>query len=165
MKNACNKGNWTDWPDPIHEAMEETVATYCRRDVIQVKAKVGGAARARQYDTLQVTPNTCTCRVYFGGDGHHQVLQTGSSATTATSTMCNMLMARFKPRTERWDENQPGYHKKAFHLVLNKYHRNDGIDPRPDRSETYHGRNPITSLSFGRGAILAITNSNKRKSS
>ena len=30
-----------------------------------------------------MTPNACSCRVYFGGDNHHK-LQVGSSATTAT---------------------------------------------------------------------------------
>ena len=50
-------------------------------------------------------------------------MQTSSSATTATQTMDNMLMAKFKPTTEQWDENQPGYHAKAFHLVLSKYHK------------------------------------------
>ena len=101
-----------------------------------------------------------TRRVYFGGDTHHK-LQTGSSVTRATQTMANMLMAKFKPTTEQWDENQPGYHAKAFHLVLNKYHRNDSIDPHQDLSTTYDGRNPITSLSYGRGSILTITDSNK----
>ena len=151
VQGACNKGNWKIWPDLIDEAMKATVETYGRPDIIQVKSKVSGAPRARLYDTLQVTPNTCTCRVYFGGDGHHK-LQTSSSATTATQTMGKMLMAKFKPTTEQWDENQPGYHTKAFHLVLNKYHRNDGIDPHQDLSTTYDGRNPITSLSYGRGS-------------
>ena len=70
-------------------------------------------------------------------------------------------MAKFTPTTEQWDENQPGYHAKAFHLVLNKYHQNDSIDPHQDRSSTYHARNPITSLSYGRGSILTIQDSNK----
>ena len=68
--------------------------------------------------------------------------------------MDKMLMAMFKPTTGQWDENQPGYHSKAFHLVLNKYHRNDSIDPHQDLSTTYDGRNPITSLSYGRGSSL-----------
>ena len=108
--------------------MKATVKTYGRPDIIQVKSKVSGAPRARLYDTLQVTPNTCTCRVYFGSDKHHK-LQTSSSATTATQTMDKMLMAKFKPTTKRWDENRPGYHAKAFHLVLNRYELNDSIDP------------------------------------
>ena len=91
VKGACNQGNWKRWPDLIDEAMKATVETYGRPDIIQVKSKVAGAPRTRQYDSLQVTPSTCTCRVYFGGDGHHK-LQTGSSATTATQTMGKMLM-------------------------------------------------------------------------
>ena len=122
VKGACKQGDWSEWPELIEKAMKDTVAIYEREDVIQVKSRVGGAARARQYDTLQVTPNTCTCRVSFGGDGHHK-LQTGSSATTATQEMGKMLMAKFKPTTKQWDENQPSYHAKAFHLVLNKYHK------------------------------------------
>ena len=136
VKGACNQGNWKRWPDLIDEAMKATVETYGRPDIIQVKSKVAGAPRTRQYDSLQVTPSTCTCRVCFGGDGH-QKLQTGSSATPATQTMAKMLMAKFKPTTERWDKNQPGYHTKAFHLVLNKYYRNDGIDLHRDHSKTY----------------------------
>ena len=116
------------WPDLIDQAMKATVKTYGRPDVIQVKARGDGAPRARLYDTLQVAPDGCTCRVYFGSDKHHK-LQTSSSATTATQTMDKMLMAKFKPTTEQWDEHQPGYHAKAFHLVLNKYRRNDSIDP------------------------------------
>ena len=103
------------------------------------------------YDTLQVTPNGCTCRVCFGGDSRHK-LQTSSSSTTATQTLDKMLMAKFKRTTELWDDNQPGYHAKAFHLLLNKYYRNDGIAAHQDLSDTYDGRNPITSLSYGRGA-------------
>ena len=71
--------------------------------------------------------------------------------------MAKLLMAKPKPTTEQWNESQPGYHAKAFHLVLNKYHRNGGIDPHQDRSETYHGRNPNTLLAYGRGSILTIT--------
>ena len=53
-------------------------------------------------------------------------------------------MGQFKPTIQQWDKNQPGYHAKAFHLVLNTYHRNDGIDAHQDISETYVSRNPIT---------------------
>ncbi len=62
----------------------------------------------------------------------------------------------------RIEEQYPdGRSAKAFHLVLNKYHRNDGIDLHQDRSPTYHGRNPITSLSYGGGSSLTITDSTK----
>ena len=92
---------------------------------------------------------------------HNHKHQTSSSATTATQTMDKMLMAKLKPTTEQWEENQPGYHAKAFHLLLNKYQRNDSIDPHQDKSRTYDARNPITSLSYGRGSILTIQDSNK----
>ena len=160
VKGAGYQRDWEEWPGLTDSAMEDTVRIYGRPDVIQAKSRVEGAPRRRLYDTLQVTPNPCNCRVYFGGDGHHK-LQTGASATTATQTMSRMLMAKFKPTTKQWDENQPGYHAKAFHLVLNKYHRNDGIDPHQDLSETYSYINPITSLSYGRGSILMISDSNK----
>ena len=75
--------------------------------------------------------------------------------------MDKMLMAKFKRAAQQWDDNQPGYHTKAFHLVLNRYDRNDSIDPHQDLSATYDGRNPITSLSYGRGSILTIQDSNK----
>ena len=74
--------------------------------------------------------------------------------------MGRMRIAKFKPPTQQWDVNQPGYHGKAFRLVLNRYNRNDGIDPHKDKSETYDARNPITSLSYGRGSILTIQDSN-----
>ena len=60
VKGACNQGNWKEYPDLINEAMQATVQTYGRPDIIQVKSKVSGT-RARLYDTLQVAPNTCTC--------------------------------------------------------------------------------------------------------
>ena len=119
VKGACNNGEWKMWPNVIDNAMTATVQTYGRDDVIQAKSRASGAPRARLYDTLQVTPNPCTCRVDFGGDKHHR-LQTSSSATTATQRMGKMLMAKFKPTTEQWDEHQPGYHAKAFHLLLNR---------------------------------------------
>ena len=72
VKGACNQGNWKGWPDLIDEAMKAIVETYGRPDIIQVKSKASGGGRARLYDTLQVTPNACTCRVYFGSDKHHK---------------------------------------------------------------------------------------------
>ena len=72
VKGACNEGDWKIWPGLIGAAMKATVATYGRPYVIQVKSRRSGASRARQYDTLQVTPNGCTCRVYFGADKHHK---------------------------------------------------------------------------------------------
>ena len=113
VKDACNQGDWMEWPDLVTNAMNSIVETYDRPDVIQVKSKVAGAPRARQYDTLQVTPSTCTCRVLFGGDNHHK-LQTSSSATTATQTMDKILTAKFKPTTEQWTETSPTITGKLF---------------------------------------------------
>ena len=161
VKGACHKDDWESWPDLMGEAMEDTVRTNARRDVLEVKSKVSGRGRARLYDTLQVTPNACTCRVYFGGDRLHKI-QTSSSATTATQNMDKRLMDKFKPTIQQWDKHQPGYHAKAFHLVLNMYHRNDSIDPHQDLSTTYDGRNPITPLSYGRGSSLTIQDSTNR---
>ena len=138
VKGACNNGEWNIWLDLIDKATEATVPTYGRDDVIHVKSRASGALRARKYDTLPVISNFCTSRVHFGGGKHHS-LQTGSSATTATQSMVKMLMAKFQPTTKRWHENQPGYHAKAFHLVLNRYKRNDIIEPHQDRSMTYDG--------------------------
>ena len=56
---------------------------------------------------------------------------------------------------------EPDYHAKTFHLIVNKYNRNDSIDPHQDVSETYSSTNPITSLSYSRGSILTITGSKK----
>ena len=50
---------------------------------------------------------------------------------------------------------------KDLHLVLNTYERNDSIDPNQDISTSYHGRNPIASLSYGRGSNLTIQDSTK----
>ena len=72
VKGACKKETWMGWPDLIEAAMQTTVQTYERPDIIQVKSKGKGAKRARLYDTLQVTPNGCTCRVSFGGDRHQK---------------------------------------------------------------------------------------------
>ena len=83
VKCAGHQGNWEDLPDLIDWAMQDTVKIYGRPDIIQAKSKVAGAPRKRLYDTLQVTPSTCTCRVYFGGDGHHK-LQTGSLVTPSS---------------------------------------------------------------------------------
>ena len=58
-------------------------------------------------------------------------------------------------------KTSPAITRKAVHLVLNKYHRNDSIDPHQDLSTTYDGRNPIISLSYGRGSILTIQDSKK----
>ena len=54
-------------------------------------------------------------------------------------------------------------HTKAFHLVVNRYQLHDGLDLHQDVSRTYDDRNPIASLSSGRGSILEITNSLKAK--
>ena len=88
--------------------------------------------------------------------------ETRSSATEATNTMATMLMQNFEPQEIQWNqENKGGYYKKAFHLVLNYYNYDDGLDPHLDFSKTYDPKNPIASLSYGRGSILTIQDSNK----
>ena len=77
--------------------------------------------------------------------------------------MHKMLMDKFKPKDEDWYQNKFSYYAKAYHLVLNRYNRNDGIDPHQDLAPTYDARNPIASLSFGRGSILTIQNTLKQK--
>ena len=70
VKGVCNKADWKKWPHLIDDAMNATVETYGRPNVMQVKGRKSGACRAHLYDTLQVTPNGCICRVYFGADTH-----------------------------------------------------------------------------------------------
>ena len=43
VKGACNQVNWDMWPKLIEDAMQDTVATYGRLDIIQAKTKVKGA--------------------------------------------------------------------------------------------------------------------------
>ena len=162
VKGACRLKKWDAWPVLIDRAMSQTVGIHGSVDVIQVKARAGGP-KQRLYETLQVSPPTCSCRVYFGGDKHMK-FETSSSATEATNNMAKMLMVNFEPRRVQWNqENQCGYYKKAFHLVLNRYQWDDGLDPHKDRSETYDPKNPIASPSYGRGSILMITDSNKKR--
>ena len=75
--------------------------------------------------------------------------------------MSKMLIAKFKPTPEEWNENQASYYTKAFHLVLNRYYRNDCMNVHQDLSSTYHVQNPVTSLSYGSGSILTIQDSIK----
>ena len=82
VKGACNNGDWEMWPDLIDQAMKDNAETYGSLSKHN-NSNTSGASRARLYDTLQVTPDGCTCRVYFGSDKHHKH-QTSSSATTAT---------------------------------------------------------------------------------
>ena len=113
VKGACTVKNWARWPALIDRAMAQTVAIHGTADVIQVKARNGGP-KQRLYETLQVSPPTCSCRVYFGGDKHMK-FETRSSATEATNTMATMLMQNFEPREIQWNkENNGGYYKKSF---------------------------------------------------
>lgn len=119
VKGACHKDGWRSWPGLMDDAMEETVRTYERRDVLEVKSNVSGRGRTRLYDTLQVTPNGCTCRVYVGGDKLHKI-QTSSSATTATQKRDKMLMDKFKPTLQQWDK-KPARRSR------------DSVSPRPEQ--------------------------------
>ena len=155
VKDACNKGDWKIWPKLIGAGLKETVEAHGRDDIIQVPSK-----RARLFDQLQVTPNGCSCRACFGGDRHCN-LRASASETKATQEMNKMLMAKFNPTPEEWNENQASYYTKSFHLVLNRYYRNDCMNAHQDLSSTYHVQNPVTSLSYGRGSILTIQDSIK----
>ena len=161
VKYACRAKEWQCWPQLIDEAMTDIAKIHKRESIIEARAKIDNGPRQRLYDTIQVTPNRCTCRVDFGGDKHVKKHQTSSSSTAATLRMDQILMEKFKPTTEKWNENKSGYYDKAFHIVLNRYELNDGIDVHTDFSKTYHWKNPITSLTFGRGALLVIQDSRK----
>ena len=161
VKGACKQDDWVEWPGLIDEAMKETMDVWGEKTVVEVRAKSSGQGKIRQYDSLQVTPSPCNCRVSFGGDSHQAKLESGSSANAATSRMATRLIEKFWPTTEKWHEKELGYHTKAFHLVLNRYQRNDGIEDHQDHSKTYDPKNPITSLSYGRGSILRITDKKK----
>ena len=163
VKNACSEYPWNTWPELIDEAMSETVKIQNNPKIIMARgARQDQGPRARLYDTIQVTPTACTCRIPFGADSHQKTHCTGSSSTSATIQMDKMLMNKFQSR-QQWAHNQSGYHEKAFHIVLNRYNRDDGIGPHHDISKTYDARNPITSLSYGRGSILTIHSSDKQK--
>ena len=87
-----------------------------------------------------------------------------------SSKMCKAVAEIGKNLTEQledvsWKKTVSGYEAKAYHLVLNKYrfHEKHGLDRHQDKAITYDSKNPITSLSYGCGALLEITNSNKDK--
>ena len=161
VKDACNQGNWTEWPTLIDDAMKDTMDVWGKK-AVEVRARSAGSGRIRQYDCLQVSMSPCNCRVSFGGDSHQAKLESGSFANKATTTMSMRLRDKFWSTREKWHEKELGYHTKAFHLVLNRYERNDGIEDHKDQSRTYHRKNPITSLSYGRGSILTIQESKNR---
>ena len=93
----------------------------------------------------------------FGGDRHHK-LETSSNANTYTTEMDKILMGKFKPAEEHWNDDraQSGYHTKAFRLVLNRCNLNlqEGTDSHLDKSSTYAPTNPIA-LAFVRMRLLA----------
>ena len=166
VKKVGDKCDWSEWPTHVVDAMDFFVNAHHRPDVIQCKGRLNGP-RSRLYDTLQVTPRSCNCRVPFGGDKHIK-MQTSSSACHPTQRMDKSLMEKLDKQDIKWDairKTKPGqtrgYHQKAFHLVLNRYLRDDGIDAHQDKSPTYHIKNPIVSLSFGRGSILTIEDSQR----
>ena len=155
VKEAGKKKDWPDWPKFIETAMQETVQIHNNNpEIIQARAKLQGAEKTRLYDTLQVTPSECKCRVPFGADKHHKSCCTSADTSTATLAMEKSLMAKVEVS---------GYGEKACHIVLNRYERNDGMIPHQDTSLTYDVKNPITSISYGRGALLTIHTSKKDK--
>ena len=151
VKNVCNgDSSWAQFPRLIDEAMTHVVTQYGSEDIIQVVTRIGGKNRVRIYDSMQVNPGNCICRVCFGGDKHHQKVETGSEATAEMGTL---IMDKFR--------SVHGYDAKAFHLVLNRFDENDGMDYHQHISPTYDNNNPITWLSYGRGSILTISDSLK----
>ena len=136
VKDACNQGNWTEWQTLIDDAMKDTMDVWGKK-AVEVRARSAGQGRIRQYDCLQVSSSPCNCRVCFGGDSHQAKLETGSFANKATTSMAMQLRGKFWSTKEKWHEKELGYHTKAFHLVLNRYERNDGIEDHQDHSKTY----------------------------
>ena len=136
VKHACKKKDGAIWPELIEQVMRDTVAIHTYPEIIKAKAKKGERPKERLYDTLQVTPNQCSCRVTFGADAHYKACWTSAWSTTTTQSMDKMLM------------------KKFFHSVVNRYDRNNGINAHQDISETYHSGNAIASLSYNHGSIV-----------
>ena len=76
--------------------------------------------RKRLYETLQVSPSTCSCRILFRGDKHIK-FEIRSSAKEETHIMATKLMQYFQPKDIEWNQEQNGgYYNKAFHSVRNK---------------------------------------------
>ena len=113
VKGACNKRDWKSWPDLISEATKATVDLHGKPEIIHAQARVKGR-RERIYDTLQVTPNGCTCRVPFGADRHRKQPQASSSETKAALAMDKMLMAKFKPPTPHGMSTSPTIAGNSF---------------------------------------------------
>ena len=80
--------------------MNEAVQTLGDATCIHVKSKTD-KSKSRRYDTLQVTPAKCTCRVTFGGDKHqrHQTSARANSYTAATALAFQQLLFFMKAVT------------------------------------------------------------------
>ena len=85
VKNAC-VGDFREFPALIQKAMAHAKMTIGNEDCIQVKSKQKSAFRQRIYDSMQVTPPLCSCRVAFGGD-KHQRLETSATFHQSTTEM------------------------------------------------------------------------------
>jgi len=97
VKDACVGEDWTRWPELIEHAMTHTMMTIGNADCIQVKKRDPAVGRRRIYDSMQVTRQTCICRVWFGGDKTQKV-ETSSNANPHTVEMDKLLMNRFNDR-------------------------------------------------------------------
>ena len=162
IKGATRNNQWEKWPQLMDKAMTRVCGMYHGSDCITVKAHNNGP-KERMYETMQVSPPTCTCRVFFGGDRHIKY-ETNSSAMDETHTMAENLMQCFEPKDIEWNKEQNcGYDKKAFHIVLNNYRFDEGLDLHKDKSETYDAKNPIASHSYKRGSLLLITDREKKR--
>ena len=101
--------------------------------------------RERLYETLQVSPSTCSCRILFRGDKHIK-FETRSSAKEETHIMATKLMQCFEPKDIEWNT--------AFYSVRNNYEFDEGLVVHKDVSVTYDAKNPIASLSYSQDKIL-----------
>ena len=90
VKDACNQGNWTEWPTLIDDAMKDTMDVWGKK-AVEVRARSAGSGRIRQYDCLQVSMSPCNCRISFGRDSHQAKLESGSFANKASSSPLTSL--------------------------------------------------------------------------
>ena len=173
VENGCGPDSvFGNFPKLIEDAMKNVVAKQASGDhAIWVKSKGVSAdqqERKRIYDSIQITPNRCTCRVKFGGDKTQKSVETASSINAPAGQMERIIMTKFDVDNQDWATNQDQpetFASKAPHQVINRYylHKNDCIMRHQDVSGTYHTKNPITSFSWGCGAWLEITNNNSEK--
>ena len=113
--------------------------------LIKTKARNQGP-RERLYDTLQVTPNACTCRVPFGANEHHKFCCTSSRSTADTEDMDTMLMQEVSETLCIQVTTNSRYHAETSHEVPALLNDQLFFTPRRsyrsshDAAENRHGR-------------------------